>query len=139
MPVKMPDHGTKGLRVQASVPELGFLPQPTTMLPFYIEEQKRRINLGGNSQSASASDLLDSVKAQREARLELKRKQDAALKIQAWWRGRSEAERAKDEMRATFLSDVMGIQGLRCLVLMGLDERALGLWSQTVASASKGA
>lgn len=107
------------------------------MLPFF-GEQKRQINLGGHSQAASASDLLGSVKAQREARLELKRKQDAAVRIQAWWRGRSDAERAKEEMRAAFRNDIMGIQGLRCLVLMGMDEQALGLWSQTVANASKG-
>ncbi|TEB27548.1 HECT-domain-containing protein [Coprinellus micaceus] len=107
------------------------------MLPFLGGEHKRRINLGGSSRVASASDLLDSVKAQREARLERKRRQDAAVKVQAWWRGRSQTEKVKDEMRATFRNDVMGITGLRCLVLMGLDEDALGLWSHTVANASR--
>lgn len=108
------------------------------MLPFLGDEHKRRIDLGGSSRVASASDLLDSVKAQREARLEQKRRQDAAVKVQAWWRGRSQTEKVKDEMMATFRNDIMGITGLRCLVLMGLDEEALGLWSQTVANASRG-
>jgi ubiquitin-protein ligase E3 C len=114
------------------------LSPPTTMLPFLGSEHKRRINLGGSSRVASASDLLDSVKAQREARLERKRRQDAAVKVQAWWRGRSQTEKVKDEMSATLRNDVMGITGLRCLVLMGLDEEALGLWSHTVANAPRG-
>ncbi|KAF6750084.1 ubiquitin protein ligase [Ephemerocybe angulata] len=104
------------------------------MLPFYENERKRKINLGGSTRVSSASDLLDSVKAQREARLEQKRRQDSALRIQAFYRGRSQASVTKDEMRKTFRNDVLGITGLRCLVLLGLDEAALGIWSQTVCS-----
>ncbi|KAF5313606.1 hypothetical protein D9611_010119 [Ephemerocybe angulata] len=104
------------------------------MLPFYENERKRKINLGGSTRVSSASDLLDSVKAQREARLEQKRRQDSALRIQAFYRGRSQASATKEEVRKMFRNDVLGITGLRCLVLLGLDEAALGIWSQTVCS-----
>jgi hypothetical protein len=102
------------------------------MLPFFDPEQKRKINLGGATRVSSASAILDSVKAQREERQELKRRQDAAVRVQAWWRGRSQSKWAKKEMKSAFKDDILGIRGLRCLVLMGLDEEALGLWSQAV-------
>jgi ubiquitin-protein ligase E3 C len=36
-------------------------------------------------------------------------------------------------MRRAFEADVEGITGLRCMVLIGMDQEVLGKWSQTVA------
>lgn len=40
----------------------------------------------------------------------------------------------RNQMRTTFESDVMSITGLRCLVLIGQDEEALGIWSNAMLS-----
>lgn len=111
----------------------------TTMLPFIGTERIRKINLGGVSGASSATDLLDSVKSQREARLESKRRQDAAIRIQSCWRGRSEVGRTKKKMRETFENDPLGITGLRCLVLLGSDQQALATWSRTIVASPPGA
>ncbi|KAG2018861.1 ubiquitin-protein ligase [Coprinopsis cinerea AmutBmut pab1-1] len=100
------------------------------MLPFYDEERKRRINLGGTSRSTTSSSILDQVRIQRLQREEQKKQQDAALSIQAWWRGHREWRRVKTELRGAWELDPFGITGLRCLVLLGNDEETLGRWSE---------
>ncbi|KAJ7471427.1 HECT-domain-containing protein [Mycena galericulata] len=102
------------------------------MLPLF-GDSRRQINLGGSSSVSTLSSITDQAKARRAERIEQKRKNDAATRIQAWWRGVSASRAVKAEMRRVFESDIEGITGLRCVVLIGMDQEILGKWSQTVA------
>lgn len=100
------------------------------MLPLFGDEKKRKINLGGVSSVSSRSAILDQVQAQRIERDELRKKQENAMKIQAWWRGLRQNMMMRSRMRKAFENDVVGITGLRCLALIGRrDEEALAIWS----------
>ncbi|KAF9044020.1 hypothetical protein BJ165DRAFT_179133 [Panaeolus papilionaceus] len=61
-------------------------------------DSKRKINLGGTSTQHSSADLLNQVAAERERRLEAKRRWESAVVIQSWWRGRREAGRVRAEL-----------------------------------------
>jgi len=102
------------------------------------DERKRKINLGGVSGSTSHTAILQRVQNERLARQEQKRRTDSAVKIQAWYRGLHEARRMKQEMRKAFASDVLGLTGLRCLVLIGRDEEVLGQWARAVLDGGEG-
>ncbi|TFK70099.1 HECT-domain-containing protein [Pluteus cervinus] len=99
----------------------------------FESERRRKINLGGVSSAATSTEVLGQAKAIRLERLEQKRRQENATRLQAWWRGVNEARRTRDEMRRTFEGDVSGLTGLRCLVLIGQDEGILGRWSSTLS------
>ncbi|TFY50448.1 hypothetical protein EVJ58_g11046, partial [Rhodofomes roseus] len=110
------------------------------MIPLFGQDDLRRrkeINLGG-ARSASYSDILQEAKAKRSQRHDLKRKQDSATKIQAWWRGVSRKQQTRRDLKQVFVGDVSGLTGLRCLVLLGVDQDALGIWSSAVASGRQG-
>ncbi|RDB26515.1 hypothetical protein Hypma_005662 [Hypsizygus marmoreus] len=103
------------------------------MYPLFDDSRKRKINLGGASSASSHSAILDQARAQRNERLEQKRRQENALKLQAWWRGLKEARRTRTAMRTAFEGDITSIMGLRCLVLIGgKDEEALAIWSSRI-------
>ncbi|KDR68227.1 hypothetical protein GALMADRAFT_1048663 [Galerina marginata CBS 339.88] len=55
-----------------------------------------------------------------------------AVKIQAWWRRMLEVRAAKKPLRRIFEGDVTGLTGLRCLVLIGVDDEALGIWTRAM-------
>ncbi|KAJ7472758.1 HECT-domain-containing protein [Mycena latifolia] len=100
------------------------------MLPLFGDERRRQINLGGS--------VIYQAKARRAERTEQKRKNDSATRIQAWWRAVSAIRAAKAEMRRVFEADIEGITGLRCLVLIGMDQEVLGKWSQTIVDKGEG-
>ncbi|KAK0207871.1 HECT-domain-containing protein [Desarmillaria ectypa] len=104
------------------------------MLPLFGDERRRNINLGGASSASTQAAILDQAKQLRNQRNELKRQHENAVILQAWWRGIREARLVRNEMRRTFESNVMGITGMRCLVLIGQDEEALGIWSNAMLS-----
>lgn len=106
------------------------------MIPnFSGQSRPRNINLGGSSSTASQATILDQVKAQREQRLELKRRQENALKIQAWWRGTSEARQVRRRIRQAFDEEdgSATVAWTRYLVLgwsgSSEDWERLGRWS----------
>ncbi|KAG6899434.1 hypothetical protein C0993_010309, partial [Termitomyces sp. T159_Od127] len=104
------------------------------MFPFVGDERKRKINLGGASSAVSNTALLGHARALRTERLEQQRRNENASKVQAWWRGTQEARRARRDMRRMFDQDVCGMDGLRCLVIIGRkDEEALAKWSLAMA------
>ncbi|KAL1745181.1 HECT-domain-containing protein [Schizophyllum fasciatum] len=109
--------------------------QPT----LFGDERRRKINLGGASGAYSQSALLDQAKARRIERHALKQKQENALKIQAWWRGVREARCVRRNMRQMLDRDITSLTALRCLILVGQDEEALGKWSQAMSDAGEGA
>ena len=111
------------------------------MIPLFGEDdirKRREINLGG-ARSASYSDILQEAKAQRSQRHDLKRKQESATKIQAWWRGVSRKQQLRRELRDVFTGDVASLTGLRCFVLLGVDQEALGMWSSAILGGEQGA
>ncbi len=110
---------------------------PLTIMSLFGDERKRNINLGGSSAAAaqSQSALFDQVRQRRELRLEQKRRNDAAIRIQSQWRGTLSKQRLRIELRRTFNSDVTGLTGMRCLVLLGQDDEALGMWCSAMAAA----
>jgi len=102
------------------------------MLPSFGDEWKRKINLGGTSSAATSASILSRVQEERQARAAHKERTEKAVRIQAWWRGYLESRRTKLEMRKAFDQDVMGLTGLRCLVLIGKDDEVLGRWANDV-------
>lgn len=100
------------------------------MLPVFGDERKRKINLGGASSASSRSAILNQAQVRRTERLEERKRQEGAVKLQAWWRGLREERMGRKEMRRIFEQDMDGLRGLRCLVLIGSrDEEALAMWS----------
>jgi ubiquitin-protein ligase E3 C len=104
------------------------------MIPVWGDERRRPINLGGSTTSASShAAILDQAKARRLEREDNRRREENAVKLQAWWRGVREARLVREQMKIVFERDVNGITALRCLVLIGRsDERVLGQWSTSM-------
>lgn len=107
------------------------------MLPSFGDEWKRKINLGGVSSATTQSSILNRVQAERQARQHEHRTENI-IRIQAWYRGVRDARLAKMEMRRAFEADVMGLTGLRCLVLIGRDDEVLGKWSRAILELGPG-
>jgi len=108
------------------------------MLPTFGSERRRPINLGGATSVSSQAAILEEAKSRRLERQNVKRRQEKAIKLQAWWRGVNEAKAARNAMRKAFEDDPTGITGLRCVVLIGKDEEILGKWSTTMVNAGEG-
>ncbi|KAF4562672.1 hypothetical protein EYR36_004066 [Pleurotus pulmonarius] len=98
----------------------------------FADERRRKINLGGASSAQSHAIILDQAKARRLEREALRRKQEQATRIQAWWRGQKEARLVRARMLELFARDMFSITGLRCLALTR-DEMALESWSTAVS------
>ena len=108
--------------------------------PLFGEEpsgrKRREINLGGSTSQNTQSSLIQDAKARRLQRDELRRRQEGAVVIQSWWRGRRQAEMVRRQLRETFEQDVTSLTGLRCLVLIGRDEASLGCWANQITTGS---
>lgn len=102
-------------------------------------KRRREINLGGSHTATSHNDILQEAKLRRLQRNDLKRRQDSAIRIQHWWRGRIALNAVRQQLRHTYEQDITSLTGLRSLVLLGQDEDALGRWSSLVSSSRKGA
>ncbi|OCH88442.1 HECT-domain-containing protein [Obba rivulosa] len=105
------------------------------MIPVFGDDpskRRREINLGGTHSATSYSDILEEAKARRTQRQDQKRRHDSAVRIQAWWRGISSKRELRRQLRQMFQDDITGLNGLRCLVLLGDDEEALGMWSESM-------
>ncbi|KAI8978888.1 HECT-domain-containing protein [Trametes punicea] len=100
-------------------------------------KRRREINLGGTHTATSYNDILQEAKLRRLQRNDLKRRQDSAVRIQHWWKGKLALRAAREDLRRTFDQDVTSLTGLRCLVLLGQDEDALGRWSTLVLSSRR--
>ncbi|KAI0755393.1 HECT-domain-containing protein [Daedaleopsis nitida] len=100
-------------------------------------KRRREINLGGNRIAATHTDILQEAKLRRLQRDDLKRRQAAAARIQSTWRGYVAHRAARYRLRTTFEQDITSLTGLRCLVLLGQDEEALGRWSTVVGTSRK--
>lgn len=105
------------------------------MLPLFGDERRRRaINLGGSSSATSQAAILEQARARRIEREALRRREDSAVKIQSWWRGKLETWNVRRHMRQLFLQDVTSLTGLRCLVFIGQDDDLLQQWSAAMST-----
>ena len=119
----------------------GFNSSPTMDVPLFGDQpnkRKRAINLGGTHTATTHSDILQEARLRRLQRNDNKRRQDAAIQIQRTWRSYIALSSARRSLRFTFDQDVSGLTALRCLVLLGLDEDALGRWSTVLLASRKG-
>ncbi|KDR68229.1 hypothetical protein GALMADRAFT_1048798 [Galerina marginata CBS 339.88] len=55
-----------------------------------------------------------------------------AVKIQTWWRRMLVFRAAKKSLRKILEGDITGLTGLRCLVLIGVDNDVLGIWTRAM-------
>jgi ubiquitin-protein ligase E3 C len=101
-------------------------------------KRRREINLGGATSVTTHASLLEDAKARRLQRSDMKRRQDCAVKIQSWWRGRKQALLVRRQLRHTFQQNVTNITGLRCLVLMRKEDDLLGQWSSAMIANDAG-
>jgi hypothetical protein len=105
------------------------------MMPIWGDERRRTINLGGAASPApSHAAILDQAKARRQEREDNRRREESAVRVQAWWRGVKETMLVKAEMKRVFAGDIQGIRGLRCLVLVGRDDEVLAMWSAAMVN-----
>lgn len=105
------------------------------MLPLFGDERRREINLGGSSSvTTSQAAILNQARARRIERETVRKRQDSAVTIQAWWRGITDSRRVRQELRELFTGDITGLTGLRCLVLIGQDTDFLDKWAVEVLS-----
>ncbi len=95
--------------------------------------QRRVMNLGGAA-AASHREVFEQAKASRLARLEERRREEAATKIQALWRGILERRRLYPELRRRVGVDIAGLDAMKCLALLPGDDEALGQWSHAMCA-----
>ena len=107
------------------------------MHPF-TQEKRRKINLGGATSVASQTDILHSAKARRNEREEIRRRHESALCIQSRWRGFQQYRAVRQRLSRMFQEDVLGLNGMRALVLIGNDDLLLAQWSEAVIRAGGG-
>jgi hypothetical protein len=107
------------------------------MLPF-AQEKRRKINLGGATSVSSQTDILHSAKARRSAREEIRRRHESALCIQSRWRSSQQSRVVKRILSEWFQDDVLGLNGMRALVLIGNNDELLAQWSEGVVRAGDG-
>ncbi|KAI9509462.1 HECT-domain-containing protein [Russula earlei] len=103
----------------------------SSMLPF-AQEKRRKINLGGETFVASQTDILHSAKARRSEREEIRRRHESALCIQTHWRSSRQSRAVKRILAEMFHEDVLGLNGMRTLVLIRNNESLLAQWSDAV-------
>ncbi|KAJ7440766.1 HECT-domain-containing protein [Mycena galericulata] len=106
------------------------------MYPLPGGERGRQVNLGGSS-GPSHADIIQEARSLRNLRQHQKLQFDSAVCIQARWRGIMCRRAVRSQMGAIFERDILGISGLRCLVLLGEDEM-LAKWSTAVLSDGDG-
>lgn len=102
-------------------------------------KRRRAINLGGTHTATTHTDILQEARLRRLQRNDHKRRQDAATLIQRSWRSYLALSSARRSLRSKFDQDVSSLTALRCLVLLGHDEDALGRWSTVILASRKGA
>ena len=107
------------------------------MLPF-AQERRRKINLGGSTSATSQTDLLHGAKARRTEREEIRRRHESARCIQSRWRSSQQSRAVKHILSKMFQEDVLGLNGMRTLVLIGNYDSLLAQWSEAVVHAGNG-
>ena len=108
-----------------------------SMHPF-TQEKRRKINLGGATSVASQTDILHSAKARRSEREEIRRRHESALCIQSHWRSFQQYRAVRQRLSQMFQEDVLGLNGMRALVLIGNDDLLLAQWSEAVIRTGDG-
>ncbi|KAG7093192.1 hypothetical protein E1B28_006881 [Marasmius oreades] len=115
------------------------------MLPLFNgadSSRRRQINLGGTSTTNTAQSTLESAKARRHERIEHRRRVDAAVRVQGWWRGELERRRIRErifrEIDERLSADLLEVGIVRRVCFVGrqnVDEKhraVLGKWSRGI-------
>jgi ubiquitin-protein ligase E3 C len=111
----------------------------TTMLPLFTDERRKPINLGGPSSASTHAAIIDQAKARRSERQDLRKRIDAAVRIQAYWRGVQTRRQLRCRGEGVGAGDVGSLDVLRWVVLVGgKDEDVLGRWSMGVVGSGDG-
>ncbi|ESK89887.1 hypothetical protein Moror_802 [Moniliophthora roreri MCA 2997] len=101
------------------------------MLPFLDDpSNKRTINLSGQSTSTSHQSILEQAKQRRNERIEHKRRTDAAIQIQGWYRGRKEARRVREVLAGEIVDGRLDLETLRKLILV--RGEVVARWAEKV-------
>ncbi|GJJ13246.1 hypothetical protein Clacol_007497 [Clathrus columnatus] len=119
------------------------------MLPFDEgTKAKRNINLGGTKSQFSHADLLGRARALRNSRRDERNREEAAQKIQTWFRSQKEIQNVRNEMKIQFdrgpggeqvgimllHTAEMFIRWTRLLLFSGTDEFRLNKWAREMLS-----
>ncbi|KAF8868596.1 hypothetical protein CPB84DRAFT_1857384 [Gymnopilus junonius] len=99
-------------------------------MPF--NEERKPINLGGTSSMISLSQVLDEVRRQRLTGENARKRDQAATKLQTWWRKICTQKSTQTQCRLLFDTDPSTLVALRSLVLLQDDVGRMLLWSTTM-------
>ncbi|KAF8884224.1 hypothetical protein CPB84DRAFT_174092 [Gymnopilus junonius] len=99
-------------------------------MPF--NEERKPVNLGGISSSTSLRQALDQVKLQRLDRATAKRRNQAALKLQSWWRLLTAQQFTRSRCREVFDADPSSLTASRSLIFLPNDADRLYTWSSAL-------
>lgn len=110
------------------------------MLPLFGADgrKRRNINLGGLSTSSTHTSILDEARLRREERQSQLKREQSAIRIQAWWRGKRVARVVRIQLRHMLDQDPTGVNGLRAVALIGQDEESLAIWSRNALQSGEG-
>jgi hypothetical protein len=109
----------------------------SSMHPF-AQEKRRKINLGGATSVSTQTDILHGAKARRSEREEIRRRHESARCIQSRWRSYQQYRVVKRILSEMYQEDVLGLNGMRALVLIGHNDPLLAQWSEGVIRAGDG-
>jgi len=99
-----------------------------------FNEERKQINLGGASSTISRGQALDKVKRQRLTRENARKRDQAATKLQTWWRKIRAQKSMRTECRLLFDTDPSTLVALQSLVLLQDDVDRMHRWSTTMTN-----
>jgi len=98
----------------------------------------RKINLGGAKSVVSQTDLSHRAKSRRTEPEVIRRRRESARCIQSRWRRSQKSRAVKRILEERFQEDVLGLNGMRALLLIRRSELLLAQWSEAVIHAGNG-
>lgn len=90
------------------------------------------MNLGGTSTSVSREQALMEARLQRLNRENDRKRNQAAIRLQAWWRRIRALRSTQTWCRRLFDEDPSTLLALRSLILLHDDVARMNLWSTTM-------
>jgi hypothetical protein len=104
----------------------------------FVPGKRRKINLGGAKSVVFQTDLSHRAKSRRTEREEIRRRRGSARCIQSCRRSFQQSRAVKRILEERFQEDVLGLNGMRALVLIRRNELLLAQWSEAVIHAGNG-
>ena len=106
----------------------------------FVPGKRRKINLGGAKSVVSQTDSSHCAKSRRTEREVVpgRRRREGARCIQSRWRRSQKSRAVKRILEERFQEDVLGLNGMRALVLIRRNELLLARWSEAVIDVGNG-